>query len=114
MLADSTITWTPAIDLQETESELILKAEVPGVTTREVSVRIESESVLITGEHREKECDPEDFVCHEIHHGRFQRVIPLPKPVYSDRAIAELIDGILTVIMPKTETNAVTDVRLLL
>jgi HSP20 family protein len=105
MLADSTITWKPAIDLQETETELILKAEVPGVRTKDVSVRIESETILITGEHREQSCDPESLVCHELHHGRFQRVVPLPKPVRSERAIAELIDGVLTVIMPKSEEN---------
>ncbi|MBE9168550.1 Hsp20/alpha crystallin family protein [Pleurocapsales cyanobacterium LEGE 06147] len=105
MLADSTITSKPAIDLQETETDLILKAEVPGVRTRELSVRIESETILITGEHREQSWDPKSLVCQELHPGRFLRVVPLPKPVRSERAIAELIDGVLTVIMPKSEEN---------
>jgi HSP20 family protein len=102
MLTQDLLTWTPAIDLQETEQDLILKAEVPGVRTQELQVHIDSEAVIITGEHKERyEEATNDFFCQELHHGRFERIIPLPMSVRSDRAIAELIDGILTVTIPK-------------
>jgi HSP20 family protein len=102
MLVKKTSIWEPVIELQETEAELILKAEVSGVRTKDVKVKIESKTILITGEHCELSCDPQSFICHELHYGKFQRVIPLPKPVRFEQAIAELIDGVLTVIMPKS------------
>jgi HSP20 family protein len=93
--------WIPAIDLQETEEELILKAQLPGVRTEELKIRVEEKSLTIAGEHQEKQCDVDDFLCQELHHGMFSRVIDLPATIDTNHAIAELVDGILTIVMPK-------------
>ena len=95
--------WTPAIDLQETNRELILKAQIPGVRTKELKLRVEETTLTIVGEHHEQECLADDFLCQELHHGKFNRVINLPATVETDNTIAELVDGILTVIMPKKD-----------
>ncbi|AFZ37294.1 heat shock protein Hsp20 [Stanieria cyanosphaera PCC 7437] len=102
MLTKNLKSWSPAIDLQETKTELVLKVEIPGVRTQELQVHVDEESVIIKGEHTER-CDQEndDYLCHELHYGKFERIIPLPMPVCHHKAIAELIDGILTITMPK-------------
>ncbi|MGF1482249.1 MAG: Hsp20/alpha crystallin family protein [Cyanophyceae cyanobacterium] len=102
----STTSWTPAIDLQETNSQLILKAELPGINKKELKVQVGSEAILIAGEHRERDCAPDDVVCREMHHGYFQRVVSLPMPIECDRVRAELVDGILTVTMTKVQSVA--------
>jgi HSP20 family protein len=93
--------WIPAIDLQETEEELILKAQLPGVRTEELKIRVEDKSLTIAGEHQEKQCALDDFLCQELHHGVFSRVIDLPVTIDRNHAMAELVNGILTVVMPK-------------
>lgn len=102
MLTKNLTTWTPAIDLQETQNELILKVAIPGVRLQELQVHVDSESVVIKGQHTERrEQNNDDFFCHELHHGQFERLIPLPISISYQKAIAELIDGILTITMPK-------------
>ena len=97
--------WVPAIDLQETEKELIVKAQIPGVRTEELKIRVEENTLTIVGEHQEKQCAVDDFICQELHHGMFSRVIDLPTSIDQEQAIAELIDGILTITLPKKRAD---------
>jgi HSP20 family protein len=99
--------WIPAIDLQETEEELILKAQLPGVRTEELKIRVEEKSLTIAGEHQERHCDLDDFLCQELHHGMFSRVIDLPVTIDCSHVMAELVNGILTVVMLKNSINPV-------
>jgi HSP20 family protein len=102
MLTKNRNTWSPAIDLQETKTELVLKVEIPGVRTQELQVHVDSEAVIIKGEHTERyDQETDDYLCHELHYGKFERIIPLPMAVCYKKSIAELIDGILTITMPK-------------
>ena len=103
MLTLNNQTWTPAIDLQETNREIILKAQIPGVRTEELRLRVEENALTIVGEHQERQCSTDDFLYQELHHGKFGRVINLPAAVETNRAIAELVDGILTVVMQKKQ-----------
>lgn len=104
MLTTKAQPWTPAIDLQETDSELIAKVQIPGVRKEELQIQIQDHVLTISGEHQEKECAADDFLCHELKHGQFQREVDLPTNinVEVEKVHAELIDGILTVIIPKT------------
>lgn len=105
MLTFNNEPWVPAIDLQETEEELILKAQIPGVRTEELKIRVEENSLTIVGEHQETQCAVDDFLCQELHHGMFSRVVNLPAAIETNQAIAELVDGILTIILPKKRLN---------
>lgn len=96
--------WAPAIELQETDTEIILKTEVPGVDIKDLDVQVSQEAVSIAGEHRDEQQTEEKGVFRsEFHYGHFQRVIPLHVPVQNDQVKAEFKQGILTLTMPKVE-----------
>ena len=96
--------WTPALDLYEDTDNLIVKAELPGMKREEIDISVHDGTLTISGERRyeEKNQDAEPYRSERFF-GRFHRTLALPKPVQSDKATANYKDGILTVILPKTE-----------
>ena len=100
-------TWCPAIEFNETDTSLILKAEVPGVERKHLNVRVKPESVSITGVHPEEEHSAEkEIIPSELHYGQLQCSVPIKVPIQPERAKAELIDGVLTVTIPKREDRS--------
>lgn len=99
-------TWMPALDLTETEREFVLRAEVPGVPRENLDVHLEGDVLTLTG-HREKLAREanENLLWEERETGRFVRNIRLPKAVEATKVEAHYTDGILTVRMPKVETQ---------
>ena len=96
--------WTPAIDLYEDKDNLIAKAELPGMKREEIDISVHDGTLTISGERRYEEKNQEaEPYRSERFFGRFHRTLALPKPVQSDKATANYKDGILTVILPKTE-----------
>ncbi|MGF1478536.1 MAG: Hsp20/alpha crystallin family protein [Cyanophyceae cyanobacterium] len=98
-------TWCPAIEFSETDTALILKAEVPGVERKDLNVHVTSESVTITGVHPPAESIEQEIVPSEFHYGRLQCQVPVKVPVQPEQARAELINGVLTVNIPKLGKN---------
>lgn len=99
---ESQMTWKPAVELQDTEENLILRAEIPGVEGKDLDIRVTREAVAISGEHRyEKKAQERGYFRTEFRYGNFQRVIPLPVAVQNDQVQAEFKDGILTLTLPK-------------
>ncbi|MBE9048430.1 Hsp20/alpha crystallin family protein [Pleurocapsales cyanobacterium LEGE 10410] len=95
-------TWCPAIEFNETEKELILKAEIPGVEIKHLNINAEPESVSISGIHDHRKSSEEtELIPSQLHYGTLDCNVPLPKPIQVDRVRAELIDGVLTITMPK-------------
>ncbi len=98
------ITWMPTIELQETDADIIVKAEVPGIDAKDLDVHISKDAVSIAGEHQEeKHTENKAFVHSEFRYGQFQRIVPLPVSVKHEQVKAEFKDGILTLILPKAE-----------
>jgi len=94
--------WKPAVELQDTEDNVILRAEIPGVEGKDLDVRVTREAVAISGEHRhEKKTEERGNFRTEFRYGKFQRVIPLPVAVQNDQVQAEFKNGILTLTLPK-------------
>ena len=95
---------TPALDLYEDTDNLIVKAELPGMKREEIDISVHDGTLTISGERKyeEKNRDAEPYRSERFL-GRFHRTLALPKPVQSDKATANYKDGILTVILPKTE-----------
>lgn len=95
-------TWCPAIEFNETDRHLILKAEVPGVEIKDLNISAEAQSISISGIHdhqislREKELIPS-----QLHYGQLECNVSLPAMIQVDRVSAELIGGVLTITMPK-------------
>ena len=97
-------TWVPAVELHEKGSELILRAEIPGVEGKDLDIQVTQDAVSIAGEHRyEKRSESNGNIRSEFRYGSFQRVIPLPIKVQNQQVKADLKDGILTLTLPKLQ-----------
>ena len=95
-------TWCPAIELNETNEDLILKAEVPGVEIGHLNIHAETESISISGIHdQHKSTSEKEVIPSQLHYGQLQCNIPLPVKIQVEKVRAELIDGVLTISMPK-------------
>lgn len=96
--------WAPAIELKETENEIVLKAEVPGVDAKDLDVQVSEDAVSIAGTHQEEKRSEEKGVYRsELRYGQFQRIVPLPTTVNHQQAKAMFKDGIMTLTLPKAE-----------
>jgi HSP20 family protein len=96
--------WAPAVDIFETDQNLVLKAELPGVDPKDVEIRVEDNTLYLKGERKfEKETKEENYHRVERVYGSFARSFSLPSSVDFDKTTAEYKDGILTVTMPKRE-----------
>lgn len=95
-------TWAPSVDIYETESELILTAEVPGLDEKDIEVKIEDNTLSMKGERKlEKETKEENYHRIERSYGSFYRSFTLPRNIDQDRINAEHENGILKITMPK-------------
>jgi HSP20 family protein len=94
----------PSIDLFETENDVVIKAALPGMKAEDVEINVTGEMLTIKGEAREKaEVKEKAYHIREQRWGSFERSIPMPTTVVSDKAKAEFEDGILTITLPKAE-----------
>ncbi|MGF1540805.1 MAG: Hsp20/alpha crystallin family protein [Pleurocapsa sp.] len=103
-------TWCPAVELNENDQELILKAEVPGVEIKHLNIHAEPESISIAGIHGRHQLDSEkELIPSQLHYGQLQCNIPLPVKIQVSQIRAELIDGVLTITMPKMDLASVVN-----
>lgn len=93
--------WTPKIEVQNAETALILRVEVPGVEAKYLDVQVSRQSVLIAGEYRQKAMENAGRSRSEFRYGQFRRVVDLPVAVQNQQLTAALKDGILTLTLPK-------------
>ncbi len=94
--------WSPAIELQETETELLLKAQLPGINPDELSIQVSENAVFLSGEYKEQhKTDKQGIFKSEFHYGQFKRVIPLPIAIQREQVKAEMTSGLLTLTMLK-------------
>jgi HSP20 family protein len=100
----STTTWNPAVDIYETDNDVVLKAELPGIDPKSIDVRLENKMLLLKGErHFEKETKEENYHRVEREYGTFSRAFSLPMAVKEEKITAEYKDGILKIVLPKKE-----------
>ena len=91
-------------EVEETEKEIIVRLEVPGMGKDDCHVKIEGNRLFLSGEkHFERSSERSAYHVMERAYGSFQRVIPLPKNVVEEKAEATYRDGVLTVRLPKLE-----------
>jgi HSP20 family protein len=97
-------TWSPAVDIYETENTIVVKAELPGLTKEEIDVQIHDGILTLKGERKfEKEVKEENYHRIERAYGGFQRSFSLPTSIEEDKIKAAFKDGVLEVILPKAE-----------
>ena len=92
-----------AIDVYHTSSEVVLKAPIAGVRQEDLEVTITDDHITIKGErHDTQNGTIESYLVQECYWGSFSRTYDFPVSVDSDNATAKLVDGILTISIPKT------------
>ena len=96
--------FTPGVDLSETDDDVIVTAELPGMDKGDVTVEMDGGTLVISGEKKdEREDKNRNWHYREQSYGRFRRDIPLPAAVMDDKAKASFKKGVLTVTIPKKE-----------
>jgi HSP20 family protein len=95
-------TWAPAVDIYETENELVLKADLPEVNERDLDIQIENNMLTIRGERAfDHEVKEDNYLRIERTYGAFSRSFSLPNAVNTEAIKAEYKNGVLRVELPK-------------
>ena len=94
--------FMPAVDISETDTDFIVKADLPEVKREDIKVHVEEGMLAIEGERKqEKEEKGKRFHKIEREYGKFVRRFALPTEVDADKVHAEFKDGVLNVVLPK-------------
>lgn len=97
--------WSaPAIDMYQTDDEVVVKAALPGIKADEVQINVTGDVLTIKGEVKhEDEKKERSWHIREQRYGSFERSVALPTDVVADKAKADFENGILTITLPKAE-----------
>jgi HSP20 family protein len=95
-------TWAPSVDIYESENELVLTAELPGIKDDDIEIKLEDNTLTIKGERKfEKETKEENYHRIERSYGSFFRSFTLPAYIEQDKIEAENENGVLKIMLPK-------------
>ena len=96
--------WAPAVDIYETEHELVVKADLLEVDPKDLDIRVENNILTIRGERKfEKKVNEDNYLRVERAYGSFARSFTLANTVNSDAIKADYQNGVLTLTIPKRE-----------
>src|SRR5437763_16789448 len=100
----ATTTWSPAVDIFETEGEIVVKAELPGMDRKDITLHLENNVLTLKGERRfEKETKDENYHRIERSYGAFSRSFAFPATVDEEKIRADYKDGVLNIVLAKKE-----------
>jgi HSP20 family protein len=100
------LTWMPAIEVREADNNLVVSAELPGLSEKDVKVEATPEGLVIEGERKQEYTGEEGgFQRSERSYGRFWRLIPLPEGANVEQARASFENGVLQVTIPVPESQ---------
>ena len=106
-------TWAPPVDIYETENELVLKADLPGLQNEDIDVRVENNMLTIRGERKfEKDVNEDNYLRVERAFGPFTRSFSLPNTVSSESVRAEYRNGVLSLQMAKREESKPKQIKI--
>jgi len=99
-------TWAPAVDIFEDGNNLVVKADLPDISEKDLDLRIENNTLTLRGERKfEKKVAEEQYLRVERQYGSFTRSFSLPNTVNTEGIKAEYKNGVLTVTLPKREES---------
>ena len=100
----ATVGFSPRVDVSETDKEVRVSAELPGMDEKDIIVEMDDAAITIRGEKKEeKEEKDNNWYTREQSYGSFHRMIPLPASVEGEKANAKFKKGILTITVPKKD-----------
>jgi HSP20 family protein len=107
------VEWLPSLDVAETKGDLVVKAELPGMDPKEIDISLSDGVLTIKGEKKqEKEEKEEGYHLIERSYGSFARSIQLPKDVQSDKISASFKNGVLKLVLPKSEEAKKKEIKI--
>ena len=96
--------WTPAVDILETENDLVVKMDAPEVDLKDVDIRLENHTLTVKGERKfENREDSKAYHRIERSYGTFARTFTLPDTVDTEQVRADYKNGVLSIVLPKKE-----------
>ena len=105
--------WAPAVDIYETENELVLKADLPEVEQKNIDVRVENQTLTIAGERNfESQQNGKGYHRIERSYGQFVRSFAVPSTFDTENISAQFKNGVLTVTLPKKEAAKPRQVKI--
>lgn len=105
--------WMPLVDVEETKDQFVVKAELPGMKKDDVKITVVGNELVISGERRQEEVTG-DRTYHRMErsYGKFRRAMALPTEIESSNVSASYVDGVLEVILPKSEKTKPREVSI--
>ena len=98
------VVWQPAIEAYETDGDVVVRAELPGIDPKQVEISVTEDTLTLKGEAKsEQEEKKRNYYRRELRYGSFVRSIALPSGVQGDKASASYKNGILEIRVPKSE-----------
>jgi HSP20 family protein len=105
--------WLPSIDVAETDGDITVRAELPGLEAKDIDLDISGDVLSIRGEKKGKEeIKKENYHTRESYYGTFQRSVRLPAEVQSDKVEANFKDGVLDIKLPKSEKTQAKKIKI--
>lgn len=102
----------PAVDIYEEKDDIVVKAELPGMTKEDIEVDISDSHLTLKGEKKKEEkIEEEGYFACERSYGAFHRSVELPKDVQADKVKASFKNGILEIKLPKTEEAKTKEIK---
>lgn len=97
------LNWAPAVDIRETDADLVVYAALPGLSKGDVSLEVKDNTLTLTGRMRTLGSEEDAWVRRELPRGEFYRAFSLPADVQADKVRASMKDGVLEIRLPKAE-----------
>ncbi len=96
--------WLPAVDVSETDTDILVHAELPGMTQNDIQLNLQDNVLTLTGEKKQETKDEQkNYHRTECSYGSFSRSFTLPTNVAQDQIKASFKDGVLEIVLPKAE-----------
>jgi HSP20 family protein len=104
--------WSPSVDIYETDNDLVLEAELPDVDAKSIDVRVENQTLTISGERKfEREDQKKGYHRIERSYGKFTRSFAVPPVFDTEKIAAAYKNGVLTVSLPKKEAAKLRQIK---
>ena len=98
--------WAPEVDIKETDKDISIKADLPGMKMEDIDVSVDENQLIIKGERKhEKKEEEKDYIRVERSYGSFYRSFNIGVPVKEDKIRASYKDGVLEIVVPKAEAK---------
>ena len=103
-VADASFDWNPSVDVSETDDEIFVKVEIPGVSAEDVDISVDDNHLIISGEKRQEVAEKDrNYCCIERSYGSFRRSLALPSGAKVESITASSRDGVLSILIPKSD-----------